>query len=204
MNMIGVVWGLAKKVLARLVVPQRCMGKKKWSDGIDIRRLSGGEWLRLLTGETKMAAFTGWCLRCRTGKCRETTCLHCGAELLLFDEPFWLQIGHKIRLALQKDRTLLSRVKSDRESVYTTKHKPIFPSPLEWLRTLWDQASPPPHQAFAPRMHYQVANWIESLQQLGLSNEEAIEVLSKMIFPMASLSGKERTMPIFPVRTFGS
>jgi hypothetical protein len=184
MNIIGgVVWGLTKKVLARLVARQRCMGKKKWSDGIDVRRLSGEEWFRLLTGETNMAAFTGWCARCRTGKCRETTCLHCGEALLLFDEQFWLQIGHKIRLALQKDRTLLSRVKSERESLYGTKHKPTFPPRLEWFMNSWEQAPRPSHRSFDPKAHYLAANSVESLRRLGLSKEEIIDVLRTDDFP---------------------
>jgi len=184
MNIIGdEIWGLAKKVLARLVARQHRMGKKKWSDGIDVHRLSGEEWLRLLTGETNMAALTGWCVRCRTGKCRETTCLHCGAEIVLFEEQFWCQIGRKIQRALQKDRTFLSQVKSERESLYGTKYKPIFPPALEWLLQLWEQTSPPPHQPFAPKVHYQVANWIESLRRLGLSKGEIIEVLSTAEFP---------------------
>jgi hypothetical protein len=184
MNIIGdVIWGLAKKVLARLVARQRCMGKKKWSDGIDVCRLSGEEWLRLLTGETNMAAFTGWCVRCRTGKCRETTCLHCGEALLLFDEQFWFQIGHKIRLALQKDRTLLSRVKSERESLYGTRHQPMFPGSLEWLFKSWEKALRSPYQPFDPKAHYLAANCIESLQRLDLSKEEIIDVLSTTEFP---------------------
>jgi hypothetical protein len=120
------IWGLAKRVLARLAVRQRYMGKKKWADGVDVVRLSGDEWLRLLTGETNITAFVGWCTNCRTGKCFEKTCLHCGAELLLFDDQFWCRAGHKIRLAIQKDRTLLAEVKSDRESLYGTKYVPTF------------------------------------------------------------------------------
>lgn len=179
----AIIWGLAKKVLARLVACQRRMGQKKWSDGIDVRRLSGSEWVRLLTGETNMAALVGWCARCRTGKCFETTCLHCGAALLLFDKLFWLQIGRKIRLALQQDRTLLSCVKSDRESLYGTKYKPKFPVSLEWLLTSWEQAPPPPHRAFDPKAHYLVANCTESLQRVGLSKEEIIDVLETAEFP---------------------
>ena len=102
-----------------------------------------------------------------------------GAALLKFDEQFWSQIGRKIRWAMRKDRALLSRVKSERENLYGTKHKPNFPSPLVWLHTLWEQTSPPPHQPFAPQVHYQVANWIESLRRLGLSKEETMEVLSQ-------------------------
>jgi DNA-binding transcriptional MerR regulator len=184
MKMIGnEIWGLAKRVLARLAARQRCMGKRRWSDGIDIRRLSGEEWLRLLTGETNMAAFVGWCASCRTGKCRETTCLHCGEALLLFDEQFWFKIGRKIRLALQKDRTLLSRVKSERESLYGTRYTPMFPAALEWLLNSWERAPRPPHRSFDPKAHYLVANCIESLQRLGRSKEEIIEVLSKDDFP---------------------
>lgn len=177
------IWGLAKRVLARLAARQRYMGKKKWSDGIDVVRLSGDEWLRLLTGETNITAFVGWCTNCRTGKCREKICLHCGAELLQFDEPFWCQIGHKIRRALQKDRTLLSEVKSNRESLYGTKYAPIFPASLPWLLELWEQTPRPPHRSFDPKAHYLSANCIESLRKVGLSKEESIDVLSTMEFP---------------------
>jgi hypothetical protein len=207
MNIIGAaVWGLAKNVLARLVARQRCMGKKKWSDGIDVRRLSGEAWLRLLTGETNVAAFTGWCVRCRTGKCRETTCLHCGEALLLFDEPFWVQIGHKIRLALQKDRTLLSRVKSERESLYGIRDQPMFPGSLGWLFKSWEQAPRPPHQPFDPKAHYFAANCIESLQRLGLSKEEIIDVLSTAEFPNGQFERQGKDYAKIPgeeLRTLG-
>ena len=184
MKIIGKeILGLAKRVLARIIARQRRMGKKKWSDGIDIRRLSGEEWLRLLSGETHMAAFVGWCVQCRTGKCRENICHQCGAKLLLFDEPFWRQIGCKIQRALRMDRALLSRVKSERESLFSTRYKPTFPSPLEWLFKAWEQAPRPPHQPFDPKVHYLVANWIESLRRVGLSKEEITEVLSTDDFP---------------------
>jgi DNA-binding transcriptional MerR regulator len=184
MNIVGdAIFELAKKVWVRLVACQRHMGKKKWSDGIDVRRLSGEQWLRLLTGETNMAALVGWCASCRTGKCRETTCLHCGAALLLFDEPFWCQTGHKIRLALQKDRTLLSRVKSERENLYGTRCQPMFPVSLEWVLKSWEQTPRPPHRSFDLNAHYLAANSIESLRRLGLSKEEIIDVLSTGDFP---------------------
>ena len=177
------VWKIAKKVFAQLAALQRRMSKKKWSEGIDLDTLSGEEWLRLLTGDTNMTAFVGWCENCRVGECYQETCQRCGKVLAIFNEEFWSQIGSKIRRALQKNRTLLSRIKSERESLYGAKHKPTFPPPLEWLLTLWDQAPAPPHQPFAPDVHYQVANWIESLRRLGLSKEEIIEVLSKDNFP---------------------
>jgi hypothetical protein len=177
------ICGIAKRVLARLAVRQRYMGKKKWADGIDVVRLSGDEWLRLLTGETNITAFVGWCTNCRTGKCFEKTCLHCGAELLLFDDPFWCRAGHKIRLAIQKDRTLLDEVKSDRENLYGIKYVPTFPASLKWLLESWEQAPRPPHRSFDPKAHYLAANSIESLQRLGLSKEEIVDVLSNVDFP---------------------
>jgi hypothetical protein len=171
------------RVLALRPTFQRRMNKKKWSEGIDLRPLAGEEWLRLLSGETNMAALVGWCVCCRVGECYQQTCQRCGTALLRFDEQFWSQISHKIRWAMRKDRALLSRVKSERESLYGTKHKPIFPPPLEWLLKLWEQTSPPAHQPFVPKVHYQVANWIKSLRRLGLSKEEIIEVLTTDDFP---------------------
>lgn len=167
------------KTLKQILAPYLAMSKKKWSAGIDIRSLSGEEWLRLLTGETNIAAFVGWCESCRLGQPYKDRCPACGAALSKLDEKFWTQIGSTIRRALQKDRKLLSRVKSERESIYGAKLKPIFPPQLEWLLKLWEQAPAPQHQAFAPKVHYQVANWVESLERLGLTKEEIIEVLSK-------------------------
>jgi hypothetical protein len=161
---------------------QRRMNKRKWSEGIDLPTLSGEEWLRLVV-ETNMDALVGWCARCGAEESDREKCQRCGAVLLKFDERFWCQIGRKIRWAMRKDRALLSRVKSDRESLYGMKHPPLFPSPLVWLHTLWEQASSPPHQPFAPQVHYQVANWVESLRRLGLSKEEIIAVLRGDDFP---------------------
>lgn len=173
------VWKIAKRVLASVDTLRRRMNKKKWSQGINLPTLSGAEWLRLLTGETIMTGFVGWCARCRSGECCADTCPRCGTALLIFDEQFWSQIGHKVRRALHEDRTLLSRVKSERENLYGTKCKPTFPVSLDWLRKLWEQTPPPPHQPFAPKVHYQVANWIDFLQRLGLSKEEIIDVLNR-------------------------
>ena len=171
------------RILALRPSVQRRMCKKKWSDGIDLRMLSGEQWLRLLTGETNITALVEWCANCRVGECYQETCQRCRAALMKFDEQFWSQIGSKIRRALQKDRTLLSRVKSERENLYGTKRTPTFPSLLEWLRILWERTSPPPHQPFFPKVHYQVANWIESLRRVGLSKEEITEVLGDSDLP---------------------
>ena len=186
------------QVLALRPTFQRRMCKKKWSDGIDLRTLSGEEWLRLLIGETNMTAFVGWCASCRVGECYGETCQRCGAGLTLFDEPFWSQIGSKIRRTLQKTRTLLSRIKSDRENLYGTKYKPVFPHPLEWLHTLWEQTPPPPHQPFAPQVHYQVANWIGSLRRVGLSKDEIIEVLGDKKLPDDPIQGKRQDYAKLP------
>jgi hypothetical protein len=161
---------------------QRRMNKKRWSEGIDLHPLSGEEWLRLVV-ETNMDALVGWCARCRVGECYREKCQWCGAALVKLDETFWSQVGCKIRRAMRKDRALLSRVKSDRENLYGSKHKPRFPLPLMWLHELWDQAPRPSHQPFVPKVHYQVANWIEFLRRFGLSNEEALEVLRQDDFP---------------------
>lgn len=163
------------------------MNKRRWSEGIDVRRLSGEAWLRLLSGETNITAFVGWCAICRIGECRETTCLHCGETLLLFNEQLWSRVGHKIQLALQKDKTLLSRVKSERENLYGTKYPPMFPGSLQWLSKLWEQAPRSPHRSFDPKAHYIAANCVESLQRLGLSREEIIDVLSTNAFPKGQL-----------------
>lgn len=171
------------QVLALRPALQRRMNKKKWSEGIDLYPLSGEEWLRLLSGETNMAALVGWCVSCRAGECYQEACQRCGAALVKFDARFWSQIGRKIRRSMRKDRALLSRVKSERESLYGTQLKPNFPPGLEWLFDSWEQAPRPPHQPFDPKVHYLVANRIASLRSSGLSKGEIIEVLSTADFP---------------------
>ena len=167
------------KLLRKVLAPYLAMSKMKWSSGIDIHKLSGEEWLRLLTGETNIAALVGWCASCRVGESYKESCQRCGAVLLRFDEEFWSQIGSKIRRALQKDRSLFSRVKSERENLYGTKFPPTFPPSLQWLRRVWEQEGSPPHQPFVPKVHYEVANWVESLKRMGLSKEEIIEALGE-------------------------
>jgi hypothetical protein len=192
--------------LVRLAALRSRLSKKKWSDGIDIRRLSGEMWLRLLTRETDVTAFVGWCVRCRTGKCLETTCRYCGEALLLFDEQFWVQISHKIQLALQKDRALLSRVKSERENLYGTRYQPRFPGPLEWLFKLWEKAPRPSHRSFDQKAHYLVANCVESLQRLGLSKEETVDVLNTVEFPNGQIEWQGKDYAKIPgedLRTIG-
>ena len=41
----------------------------------------------------------------------------------------------------------------------------------------------PPHHPFAPGVHYQVANWAESLQRMGLSKKVIVEVFRTDDFP---------------------
>jgi hypothetical protein len=140
------IWNATRQLSVRLAVLRHRLSKKKWSDGIDVRQLSGEEWLRLLVGEATVAAFVGWCARCRTLEYRAKPCTHCGGELLRFDEQFWHQISRKIQQTLQKDRTFLSRVKSERENLYGTTHTPTFPRSLEWLLKSWTQAPRPSHR----------------------------------------------------------
>lgn len=194
------IWGLAKEVVARLAACQRRMGKKKWSDGIDIHRLSGEQWLRLMTGETNMAALAGWCGICRGGESHREVCQRCGTKLTHFNDLFWSQISSKIRRALRNNRVLLSRIKSERESLYGTMHQPTFPAPLEWLRILWEKTSAPPHQPFVPRVHYQVANWIDSLRRLGLSKGALIEVLGDADLPAGLDTGKKQDYAKLPLK----
>src|SRR5262249_29612817 len=85
--------------------------------------------------------------------------------------------------ALQKDRTLLARVKSERESLYRNRCQPMFPTSLEWLLEAWEQAPRLPHRSFDPHAHYLATNSIGSLRRLGLSKEESIDVLSTEDFP---------------------
>jgi hypothetical protein len=197
---------IGKKVLGLAEALRRRLSKKKWSDGIDILQLSGDEWLRLLSGETNLAALAGWCQTCRTGRCHGDVCKQCRAALLKFDDHFWAHIDRKIRRAMQKDKSLLSRVKSERESLYGSKHTPTFPSGLGWLLKAWEQAPRPPHQPFNPKVHYYVANWIESLRTLGLSQAEIIDVLTGEEFPNGPFTcqGKDyATIPGEELRKLG-
>ena len=187
---------LLTQVVVRHVL---AMSKTKWSSGIEIRTLSGEEWLRLLTGETNMVVLIGWCGHCRVGECYQETCSRCGEALILFGEPFWAQVGRKIRRTLQKNRTVLSRIKSDRESLYGTQHQPTFPAPLDWLRILWAKTSLPPHQPFASHVHYQVANRVGCLRRLGLSKGEIIEVLGHNYLPAGRDTGTRQEYAKLPL-----
>ena len=192
---VGRLVQLLRTVVIRYVL---AVSKKKWFSGIDTRTLSGEEWLRLLTGETNMVALIGWCGHCRVGECYQETCSRCGEALILFDEPFWTQIGSRIRRTLQKNRTLLSRIKSDRQNLYRTESQPTFPAPLDWLRILWEKTSPPPHQPFALHVHYQVANRVGSLRRLGLSKGEIINVLGDSELPAGRNTGNRQEYAKLP------
>jgi hypothetical protein len=82
----------------------------------------------------------------------------------------------------------------------------MFPGSLEWLFKLWEEAPRPPHQPFHPKAHYLAANCIESLQRLGLSREESIDVLSTAEFPNGQFERQGKDYAKIPgedLRTMG-
>ena len=97
--------------------------------------------------------------------------------MVKLDSEFWQKVGQKIRLALVKNHTLLPEVKTAWTALYGDRHHPKFPAELEWLMHAWAGAGQPPHRPFDPKVHYDVANWVRSLQQQGLSHEEIIDIM---------------------------
>ncbi len=144
----------------------------------NLLKLHGEEWLRAFASETDLTAFAGWCERCREPQLSGEHCPWCHVPLVKLDSEFWQKVGQKIRLALVKNHSLLPEVKTSWISVYGVRHHPKFPAELEWLRCAWAWAGQPPHRPFDPKVHYDVANWVRSLQQLGLSHEEVIDVMN--------------------------
>lgn len=143
----------------------------------NLLKLHGEEWLRLFASETNLTAFAGWCERCREPQLSGEQCPWCHVPLIKLDSEFWQKAGQKIRLALVKNHTLLPEVKTAWTALYGGRHHPKFPAELEWLMHAWVRAGQPPHRPFDPKMHYDVANWVRSLQQLRLSHEEIIDVM---------------------------
>ena len=145
---------------------------------VDIRSLSGSEWLRLLVFEANMAGITGWCLSCRGGATRqETTCGYCGNALLILDGALWSTIGEKIRRANHQQKFLMNQIKAEWENLYGTIRQPQFPAQLGWLASLWEQTGGVPHASFDVRRHYALANVLRDIRSLGLSREKLFEVL---------------------------
>lgn len=143
----------------------------------NLLKLHGQEWLRLFASETDLTAFAGWCDRCREPQLSGEQCPWCHVPLVKLDSEFWQKVGQKIRLALVKNHTLLPEVKTAWTALYGVRHHPKFPAELEWLIRAWAGAGQPPHRPFDPKVHYAVANWVRSLQQLGLSHEEILDVM---------------------------
>lgn len=143
----------------------------------DLLNLNGEEWLRLFASELNISAFTGWCKRCRAAQLNGADCLSCRIPVVKLDPQFWTKVGEKIRRALPKNRTLLRDVKAAWGKLYGERRQPTFPTELQWLARAWTNAGNPPHRPFDPKVHYDVANWVRSLQERGLSQEEIIDVM---------------------------
>ncbi len=87
--------------------------RRQLRDFVQLLKLNGSQWLRLLASETNLASFAGWCEQCGAGERAGEVCRWCGARLVQFDDKFWDRVGKKIRQALTKDRALIRRVKAD-------------------------------------------------------------------------------------------
>ena len=154
------------------------MRRRKPTGAVDIRTLSGSEWLRLLVFEANMTAFTGWCPSCRGGATRqETTCGYCGHALLILDDALWNTIGEKILRAIRQQRFLMNQIKAEWGNLYGTIRQPQFPAQLGWLSSLWERTGGVPHASFDVRRHYALANVLRDICSLGLSREKLREVL---------------------------
>ena len=154
------------------------LGEGNSGDFVQLLKLDGKQWLRLLASETNLASFAGWCEQCGAGERTGDICRWCGARILKFDDKFWGRVGKKIRRALSKDRGLIRRVKAEWENLNGDQRKPSFPGQLEWVAKVWEEAPKPANRPFSPKLHYQVANWVSSLQRLGLSKEEIVDIMA--------------------------
>ncbi len=154
------------------------LGEANCRDFVQLLKLNGRQWLRLLASETNLASFAGWCKQCGAGERAGEVCRWCGARLVQFDDKFWDRVGKKIRRALIKDRALIRKAKAEWENLYGDQRKPCFPGQLKWVVKVWEEAPKPPHRPFSPKLHYQVANWVSSLQRLGLSKEEIVDTMA--------------------------
>jgi hypothetical protein len=143
----------------------------------DLLKLTGEEWLRLFASGLNPVVFSGWCERCQGPQLSGEDCPWCQRPLVKLDSAFWQQVGAKIRRALVKDRTLLPDVKAEWQALYGDRRQPTFPAELEWLARAWAGAGKPSHRPFDPKLHYEVANWVRSLQARGLSQEEIIDIM---------------------------
>jgi hypothetical protein len=139
--------------------------------------LNGEEWLRLFASELNMSSFSGWCTKCRGAELSGAECTSCHIPLIKLDSDFWRKVGEKIRRALPKNKTLLRDVKAAWKTLYGDRRQPTFPAEIQWLARAWTDAGNPPHRPFDPKVHYNVANWVRSLQERGLSQEEIIDLM---------------------------
>jgi hypothetical protein len=160
---------------------------------INLVRLKGHEWLRLLAGETILRAYTGWCPSCGSlWAYSGDRCGDCAAPILKFDSMFWNNVGKKILHALRKDRKLLGEVKADRENLYKSASAPSFPPELGWLTELWNRSACPAHRPFDPQHHYDLASALAETRDFGLSDDELLDLLSATEIPDGSFRLNEK------------
>ena len=143
----------------------------------NLLKLNGEEWLRLCASGTNVTAIAGWCEQCHGPQLSGEHCPWCHVPLVKLDSEFWQKVGQKIRRTLVKNHKLLPEVKIAWKKLYGDQHHPKFPAELEWLGHAWASAGQPPHRPFDPKVRYAVANWVRSLQQQKLSQEEIIDVM---------------------------
>ena len=144
----------------------------------DLLKLSGEGWLRLCASGTNVTVLAGWCERCRDPHRSGAHCPWCSKPLVKLNPEFWQKVGQKIRRALVKNHSLLPEVKTAWKKLYGHRHYPIFPAEMEWLKRAWASAGQPAHRPFDPKVRYAVANWVRTLQQQQLSQEEIIDVMT--------------------------
>ena len=151
---------------------------------VDILKLSGAEWVRLLASEFIVSSLVGWCQTCeRTMWTYEIQCVQCGTAPVILDDMFWERVGRKIKAALRHDHQLLSVVKAEREDLYRDGRAPVFPPQLDWLRAMWTKALRPASRPFNLRRHYELANSLHDLAGLGLSEDKVLDLLSVSTIP---------------------
>ncbi len=152
---------------------------------VDVRALTGGELLRLLLerilGHREMAV----CQECGGGVSFSGSmpdwwrCIYCEGILRHVDQGAWEQMAHRVRGALRRDRTLLSRIKADFEDVRRSADLPPLPQPFSWLADYWRKAKRPRGRPFYPAWHLQLAYDVGDLQREGISLSEITNILKQ-------------------------
>ncbi len=147
-------------------------------------------------------------------------CPWCETALVPLDEAFWRGVSDSIRRAWRRDPALLSRIKAE-SSGYPA---PRWPGPLSWIADAWQRAGKPPGKPFKGEQHYLLDFFMRTLKQpsgfvgieedkdedrwkehlvpfqggLGLTPEEALDVLSETEFPRGGVTIEGKTYAGLP------